>query len=390
VSTGDRFVSDPNEGTVQMIVIGADTHKHSHTVAAVDAATGRVLADRTVKAKRRSFDDLLVWARGVGAERVWAIEDCRHVSGALERFLLRRGERVVRVAPKLMAGARRSAREPGKSDAIDAVAIARAALREGLETLPIAQLAGPELDVRLLVDHRERLVAQRTALINDLRWHLHDRWPDLEIPARALITGRWQDRVAGRLARAEQTARVRIARDELRRIRALSRSIDALERELAVLVADLAPRLLAEQGCGVLIAAKLIGEIAGIGRFASDAKLARIAGSAPIPASSGNTDRHRLDRGGNRQLNCALHRLAVTKGRLDPDTAAYLARKQADGKSRREALRCLKRHLARRVWRLLQAPPAEQSPRPSTRPPNISPAGTMIHCNTPFSRFSLT
>ena len=112
-----------------MIVIGADTHKHSHTVVAVDAATGRVLADRTVKAKRRSFDDLLLWARGLGAERVWAIEDCRHVSGALERFLLRRGEQVVRIAPKLMAGARRSARERGKSDVIDAVAIARAALR---------------------------------------------------------------------------------------------------------------------------------------------------------------------------------------------------------------------------------------------------------------------
>ena len=272
-----------------MIVIGADTHKHSHTVGAVDAATGRALADRTVKAKRRSFDDLLVWARGLGAERVWALEDCRHVSGALERFLLRRGERVVRVAPKLMAGARRAARERGKSDVIDAVAIARAALRESLDKLPIAQLAGPELDIRLLVDHRERLIAQRTALINDLRWHLHDRWPEFAIPARALTTGRWQDRVAGRLQRAEQTARVRIARDELRRIRELTRSIDALERELAVLVADLAPRLLAEQGCGVLTAAKLVGEIAGIARFATDAKLARIAGSAPIPASSGRT-----------------------------------------------------------------------------------------------------
>jgi transposase len=385
VSTGDRFVRYPNEGTVQMIVIGADTHKHSHTVGAVDAATGRALADRTVKAKRRSFDDLLVWARGLGDERVWAIEDCRHVSGALERFLLRRGERVVRVAPKLMADARRSAREPGKSDAIDAVAIARAAIREGLDALPVAQLAGPELDIRLLVDHRERLVAQRTALINDLRWHLHDHRPEVEIPARALTTGRWQERVAGRLQRAEQTARVRIARDELRRIRELTRSIDALERELTVLVADLAPRLLAEPGCGVLTAAKLIGEIAGIARFTSDAKLARIAGSAPIPASSGNTNRHRLDRGGNRQLNCALHRLAVTKGRLDPDTAAYLERKQADGKSRREALRCLKRHLARRVFRLLQPPPAEQTPGPSTRPPAIT-----IHCNVPYSRFSLT
>lgn len=390
MSTGDPFFNDPNEGTVQMIVIGADTHKQSHTLGAVDAATGRVLADRTVKAKRRSFDDLLLWARGLGAEHVWAIEDCRHVSGALERFLLRHGERVVRVAPKLMASARRSARERGKSDVIDAVAIARAVLREGLDEMPIAQLAGPELDIRLLVDHRERLVAQRTALINDLRWHLHDLSPEFDIPARALITSRWQDRVARRLARAEQTARVRIARDELRRIRELTRSTDELERELAVLVADHAPRLLAERGCGVLTAAKLIGEIAGIGRFATDAKLARIAGSAPIPASSGRADRHRLDRGGNRQLNCALHRLAITKGRLDPHTAAYLARKQADGKSRREALRCLKRHLARRVWRLLQPPAAEQPPRPLTRPPTLSPAGITIHCNTPHSRFSLT
>src|SRR4051794_7876564 len=254
-----------------MIVIGADTHKQSHTVGAVDGATGRVLADRTVSAKRRSFEDLLAWGRGVGADRVWAIEDCRHVSGALERFLLRRGERVVRVAPKLMADTRRSARERGKSDVIDAVAIARAALREGLDTLPIAQLAGPERDVRLLVDHRERLVAQRTALINDLRWHLHDLSPELEIPPRALIGGRWQERVAGRLARGEQTAQVRIARDELRRIRELTRSIDALQRDLAVLVGELAPRLLAEPGCGVLTAAKLIGEIAGIGRFATDA-----------------------------------------------------------------------------------------------------------------------
>jgi transposase len=200
-----------------MIVFGADTHKQSHTLAAVSEATGRVLADRTVRATRRSFDDLLVWARGVEGERVWAIEDCRHVSGALERFLLVRGERVVRVPPKLMAGARSSAREPGKSDAIDAVTIARAALREGLESMPIAQLAGRELDVRLLVDHRERLVAQRTRLINDLRWGLHDLWPELEIPPRALISARWHDLVGGRLARASQTTRVRIARDELRR-----------------------------------------------------------------------------------------------------------------------------------------------------------------------------
>jgi transposase len=381
VSAGHPFVY-PNEGTVGMIVIGADTHKRSHTVAAVDGATGRAIADQTVRARRRSFEDLLRWARGLGGERVWAIEDCRHVSGALERFLLARGERVLRVAPRLMAGARRSARERGKSDAIDAVAIARAALREGLDTLPIAQLAGLELDVRLLVDHRERLVAQRTRLINDLRWALHDLWPEFEIPPRALITRRWQERVGGRLARAEQGTRVRIARDELRRIRELTRAIDTLEREIAVLVAELAPRLLAERGCGALTAAKLIGEIAGVGRFATDAKLARTAASAPIPASSGRTDRHRLDRGGNRQLNCALHRLAVSKARLDPTTAAYLARKQAEGKSRREALRCLKRHLARRVWRLLQTP--HQPATAATSPP------VTINCTTPYAPFALT
>jgi transposase len=377
-----------------MIVLGADTHKVSHTVAAVDAATGRAEADRTVRAKRRSFDELLPWARALDEQRVWAIEDCRHVSGALERFLLARGERVVRVSPKLMARARKSARERGKSDPIDAVAIARAAIREGLDTLPVAQLAGPELDVRLLVDHRERLVGQRTALINDLRWGLHDLWPEFEIPERALIRGYWQGRVGGRLARVEQTTRVRIARDELRRIRELTRAIDALERQLAPLVAGLAPRLLAERGCGVLTAAKLIGEIAGVERFASDAKLARTAGSAPIPASSGRTDRHRLDRGGNRQLNCALHRLAVSKARLDPETAAYLARKQAEGKSRREALRCLKRHLARRVFKLLQPPTPAPPLAPPTplggRPAVIAKAGRMICCNTPAMTPALT
>jgi len=367
-----------------MIVIGTDTHKQSHTAAALEEGTGRVLADQTVPAKRRSFDDLLLWGRRVERERVWAIEDCRHVSGALERFLLARGERVVRVAPKLTAGARSSARERGKSDAIDAVAIARAAIREGVQTLPVAQLAGPELDVRLLVDHRERLVAQRTRLSNDLRWNLHDAWPELEVPARAMSAVRWQERITGRLARAEQTTRVRIARDELRRIRELTRAINELERELAVLIADVAPQLLAERGCGVLIAAKLVGEIAGVQRFDSDAKLARIAGSAPVPASSGHSERHRLDRGGNRQLNCALHRLAVTKGRLDPDTATYLARRQAEGKSRREAVRCLKRHLARRVWHLLQ-PPTDPHTRASLAPPRPAVA---IHCNLPLSAFS--
>ena len=166
-----------------------------------------------------------------------------------------------------------------------------------------------------------------------------------------------------RLARAKQTTRVRIACELVRHITASTKRIRELETELTALVEGYAPQLLAERGCGPLTAAKLIGEIAGADRFRTDAKLARTGGSAPIPASSGNTQRHRLDRGGNRQLNCALHRLAINKANWDPDTAAYLARKQAEGKSRKEALRCVKRHLARRVWKLLRSPAPDPDPR---------------------------
>jgi transposase len=339
-----------------MIVIGTDTHKKTHTCGAVDALTAAARGELTAPARKGSFGKLLVWARALDSDRVWAIEDCRHVSGAFERFLVARGERIVRVAPKHMAGARRAARERGKSDSIDAFSIARAALREGLETLPQAHLDGAALDIRLLSDHRDDLVGARTQDQQRLRWHLHDMWPEFEIPNGALDSGKWLGKASRRLARAEQTTRVRVARDLVRQIAARTIRIRELERELAGLVATYAPQLLAERGCGALTAAKLIGQIAGADRFSTDAKLARTGGAAPIPASSGQTKRHRLDRGGNRQLNCALHRLAINKGKWDPDTAAYLVRKQAEGKSRKEALRCLKRHLARRVWKLLHNP----------------------------------
>ena len=338
-----------------MMVIGADPHKRSHTFSAVVAGSGELRSSETVPASAAGCERVLGWARALDGERVWAIEDCRHVSGRLERFLIARGERVVRVPPKLMAGARRSIRERGKSDPIDALAVARAAVMQGVDSLPMARLDGAELELRLLVDHRDRLVAQRTALQNDLRWHLHDQG-ELDVPSGGLDREKWLGRLAGRLARREQDARTRIARDELRRIRELTRTIRALENEVARLVDAVCPQLLQEVGCGPLTAAKLVGEIAGADRFPSDAHLARAAGVAPIPASSGRRDRQRLDRGGNRQLNCALHRLAVNKGRHDPDTAAYLARKQAEGKTRMDALRCLKRHLARRIWRLLTQP----------------------------------
>ena len=323
------------------------------------AARGR--ADRA-RAQGR-FGKLLRWARALDSERVWAIEDCRHVSGALERFLIARGERIVRVAPKHMAGARRSSRERGKSDSIDAFSVARAALKEGLDKLPAAHLDGAALDIRLLVDHREDLVARARAAINSgCAGICTTSGPSSRSPPERWTPTNGSERPRRRLARAAQTTRVRIARELVRQITASTNSIRELEAELAALVESYAPQLLAERGCGPLTAAKLIGEIAGADRFRTDAKLARTGASAPIPASSGNTKRHRLDRGGNRQLNCALHRLAVNKANWDPDTAAYLARKQAEGKTRKEALRCLKRHLTRRVWRLLRSP---TSPEPS-------------------------
>jgi transposase len=353
-----------------MIVVGTDTHKQTHTCGAVDTLTARARGELTAAARRGSFGKLLVWARKLDRERVWAIEDCRHVSGAFERFLVARGERVVRVAPKHMAGARRSARERGKSDSIDAFAVARAALKEGIENLPGAHLDGRALDIRLLSDHRDDVIHARTQDQQRLRWHLHDMWPEFEIPSGALDTQKWLGKVSRRLARTGQTVRVRVARELVRQIAARTTRINELERELARLVADYAPQLLAEPGCGPLTAAKLVGEIAGADRFATDAKLARTSGTAPIPASSGATHRHRLDRGGNRQLNCALHRLAVNKGKWDPAAAAYLERKQAEGKSRKEALRCLKRHLARRVWKLLHAPST------AVAAPSAAPAAT--------------
>ena len=181
-----------------------------------------------------------------------------------------------------------------------------------------------------------------------------------------MLSKKWTTTDRSAPGRAEQTARVRIAREELRHLRELSTTVNALEAEIAELVAEVAPQLLAEPGFGPLTAAKLIGEIAGAQRFSSDAKLARAGGIAPIPVSSGKTNRHRLDRGGNRQINTAIHRVAVTRARCHPETRAYIERKRSEGKTNRDAIRCLKRHLARRIWHLLQPPtPPHQIPRPS-------------------------
>src|SRR5215213_2696122 len=328
-----------------MIVIGVDVHKQSLTAVAVDEA-GRMLAEKRVAAANQ---ELLEWGSGLGRERLWAIEDCRQLTRALERELIAVDEQLVRVPPKLMAPERRAGRQRGKSDPIDALAVARAALREPRLSRPRSD-EQPFRELKLLVDHRDDLVDERRRAQQRLRWHLHQLDPSLLVPAKALDRPVHLDRVGRWLARRPGEVQVRVARELVVRCRQLTRTILELDCELERRTTETAPALLELPGCGTITAAKLLAEIGPVDRFQTDAQLARHGGVAPLEASSGRVQRHRLYRRDNRQRNCALYRIAITQARYHPAARAYLERKQAEGKSRREAIRCLKRQLARVIF----------------------------------------
>ncbi len=338
-----------------MIVIGVDAHKASHTAVAVDRQTAEHLGAETVPARPLGHQRLLDWARELDGQRVWAIEDCRNLSSGLERVLLEAGEHVLRVPSKLMARERKAARTHSKSDPIDALAVARAAIRE--PGLPEARLPGVEREIGMLVAHRDALVRDAANHQRRLRWHLHELDPELDIPVRGMAQPAQQQRLKRWLARQPQTTQVVICRDLLRRVCELTRHVKQLQHQLDQLVRDNHPELLGIPGCGPLSAATIIAEVDGIARFKTDAQLATYAGVAPLDASSGKQQRHRLNRTGNRQLNRALHMIAVTQIRVHPPAAAYYARRKADGKTNREALRALKRHLARTIHTTLKAQP---------------------------------
>ena len=301
----------------------------------------------------------------LASERVWAIEDCRHVSGSFERFLIGRGERVVRVTTQA-DGRRRVARARGrgKSDSIDAIAVARAALREGLDALPAAQLDGPELDLRLLVDHRERLVRQRVALNNTLQWHLHDLWPELELPGSSLFYGNWAParRPAPRARRADD-ARPHRPRRAAPHPRALPDDQGARGRDRRARRPDRA---------AAARRARLRAADRGQARR-RDRR--RRAASPPTPSSPAPPASRRSRSAPARPTATASTAAATARStppstaspspalRCHPETQDYIARKRAEGKSTKEAIRCLKRHLARRIWHLLQPPHPDQEHR---------------------------
>lgn len=348
-----------------MVVVGTDVHKRTHTFVAVDEV-GRKLGEKVVAATTCGHSKALAWARAeFGTEVLWGIEDCRNLSARLERDLLAAGQPVVRVAPKLMAQARASARTRGKSDPIDALAVAQAVLRN--PGLPIAAHDEVSRELKLLVDRREDLVAQRTSTINRLRQRVHELDPAAEpkpgslhrATPRALLAD-WLGTQSGLLAE--------LARDELVDVTRLTEAIDALAERIGERVRHVAPALLALPGCGELTAAKLVAETADVNRFKSEPAFARHSGVAPIPVWSGNTaGRVRLTRSGNRQLNAALHRIAITQIRLRGSQGqTYYRKRLAAGNSTKEALRCLKRRLARTVFQRLHT---DHHCRNQARPP---------------------
>lgn len=336
-----------------VIVIGADVHKATHTFVAVDVV-GRKIGEKTVRATTKGHSAALWWARReLGSELQWAIEDCRHLSARLEKDLLTAGQEVVRVPPKLMAQSRSSARERGKSDPIDALAVARAALRE--PDLPVASHDERTRELKLLIDRREDLVSERTRQVNRLRWHLHELDPEFAVPVKGFKIRTQRRRVADWLEGRDGLV-AELARDVLNDVDAGSVRIDDLEKRITALVKDRYPHLLAIPGCAALTAAKVVGETANVDRFRSEACFAMNAGAAPLPVWSGNTKgRVRMSRTGNRQLNTALHRIAVTQIRLDGLGRVYYRKRLDHGDSKVEALRCLKRRLCRIVFNALRA-----------------------------------
>jgi transposase len=337
-------------------VVGVDTHRDEHVLAVVAAPSGAVVAQRQVPASGGGYAQALRFAdRHASGARVWAIEGAGHYGVGLARFLSGRGEAVVEAG----RAPRPERRLRGKNDDLDAIAAARATLANNQLALPRAGERGEALRL-LLLARRSAVDVRRQALVQ-LRSVIVTAPEPLRRQLRGLPVRRLLERCS-RLRRppaasADELATRLVLRTLARRVSSTTAEAAQLEREILAHVQVLAPQLLDQAGVGPIVAAQLLIAWSHPGRVRSEAAFARLAGVAPIPASSGQTVRHRLSRGGDRQLNRALHTVALHRRQHDPTTKAYIARRLAEGKSSRDAVRLLKRYLARHLYRLLQQEP---------------------------------
>jgi transposase len=338
------------------VVIGVDTHKQTHTAAVVTAATGQTMVTMTVAASPDGYQQLLELADQHGRQRVWAIEGTGGYGAGLTRFLSAHHEQVVELdRPK------RAARRHGaKSDPLDATRAAREAL--GRDQLAQPRATGPRAALSV------RLAARRSAVqaAGDAQRQLHA----LVIAAPQALRGRLQDCSTRQLVATCARLRVQASWDvetatTAATLRSLARRIRELTGEAAdhrqailVLIRAWRPDLLTRTGVGPIVAATVLCAWSHPGRCRSDAAFAMLGGAAPIPASSGQTVRVRLNRSGDRQLNQAMYTVVLTRLRTDPATRAYASRRRAQGKTNREIKRCLVRYVARQLYRLLEAQPS--------------------------------
>jgi transposase len=334
------------------VLIGVDPHKTSVAVAAVDEAKGELLERASFPQDRAGLSALERWARRF-PERRWAMENARGLGRHLAGRLVAAGESVVDVPPKLAARVRvLSTGNARKNDGVDALATALAASRK-CRLAAVDPEASSET-LRLLSERREDLVAERTRALNRLHGLLRDLVP-------GGVAGKLSADRAARILRsirpkgASASLRRRLASEILRDVRTLDRKIADLNERIEAEVEASGTTLTEIFGVGPILAARILGTVGDVGRFPTKAHFASYAGTAPVEASSGEVVRHRLSLAGNRKLNYALHMVATSQVRSDALGGTYYRKKIAEGKSRKEALRCLKRRVSDAVFRSLTA-----------------------------------
>lgn len=332
-----------------MVTIGVDTHKRLIVAVVLDAA-GQVTADWAGDNTPAGWDQLQSWAAEQGSERIWGIEGSGQYGRGVAQRAVVAGETVYEVNPRWTAAARQRARRPGKSDRRDATAIAQLVRQEGA-ALPRVQAEDATGVVALLTSERDDALNTATRLRNQLYPHLHQldptHQPQLTDPTT--VTG-LQDYAVADDAEALFQTHAAAVRRLARHLLVVVDQIDELTTEIEAQAREHWAPLIEVAGVGPLTAGMLAGYLGPGHRFVSDAQLAAYAGVAPLETGSAGTVRHRLNRGGHRQLNAIIHRIALTQARCSPDAQAYLARRQQEGKTWREAIRALKRFIVRAVW----------------------------------------